>query len=98
MLQVKILAGSDLEGLNSQINSFLANLATEAVKDISISLDTMTAIIQYDIQDAWVEKLCVDCKHWDSGQHASVIGLCQECGGRKRFNNQACQQFKDVRG
>ena len=98
MIQVKIIDSFDLDSLNDKINSFLAGISSEAVKDISVNSQTLTTVIQYEVKDAWVGHLCVDCQSWDdSGSHNSVVGLCQQHGGRKRFNCSACPQFTDVR-
>lgn len=97
MLQVKLLQGKDTQTLESNVNEFLASLSSEAVKDIKT--DGLTALILYEFKDAWEGQMCCDCRYWDdSGDCESLIGLCQECGGRKRFSQKACPKFKDVRG
>lgn len=101
MVQIKFIEGDTLTSLERSINSFLAGITAEDLRDISYNLevDTKTAIIEYVAQEAWKKCLCCDCQHWDGGDDtSSVIGLCQMCGKRKRFNNRACDCFKDVRG
>lgn len=96
MLQVKILKpeGTDLE---TSINEFLSTIEESSVKDIK--LDGKSAMIMYEVKNAWEGSLCCDCQHWDDGGNVeSVSGLCQECGGRRRFNCKACSHFKDIRG
>lgn len=98
MLQIKLVEGKDSTELNNNTNEFLATIQSEAVKDITVDVPNMTAIIQYILEEKWKGHLCCDCQHWDDGGSLeSVTGLCQECGGRRRFNNKSCPQFKDVR-
>lgn len=98
MIQVKIIVGKSIENLNEEINSFLSNLSTDDVRDISINATSLTGIVHFEIKDKWSGHMCCDCTHWDdSGQSSSVVGLCQFCGGRKRFNSKACSDFVDVR-
>ena len=99
MLQIKFVKGKDMETLENNVNSFLASLSSDAIKDIKTDIEGKVATIQYEFKEAWEGCLCCDCRHWDDGNDVeSLIGLCQECGGRKRFNNRACSHFKDVRG
>lgn len=98
MIQIKIINSENLEKLNDSINSFLAGISNDSVRDISVDLNSLIGIIQYDIKEEWLSQMCCDCQHWDdSGQSSSVVGLCQICGGRKRFNSKACSEFVDVR-
>ena len=98
MLQIKLLQGKDMETLTDKVNEFLASLSSEAVKDINVNDTKWLALIQYEHKDEWESKMCCDCQHWDdSGSADAVVGLCQECGGRKRFSAKACERFKDVR-
>lgn len=97
MLQIKTFSGLT-ESIDDQVNAFLRTLKSEAVKDIDVR-ETGFAVIQYEIKDAWSDRICSECKYWDDGGSVdSVNGLCQECGGRRRFNCKACDRFKDVRG
>lgn len=99
MLQVKILKGKDIETLNDAVNVFLANFNEDAIKDINVEAEKMVAVIQYTVKPEWTNKLCADCKYWDdAGCSDAVSGLCQERGGRRRFNCKACECFKDIRG
>ena len=98
MLQIKIIPEDNLARLNDSVNTFLSDLTSDAVRDIDIDADRIIAVIQYEMAEAWKKMLCADCQHWDDGQSAdAVMGICQMCGGRKRFNNKACSKFKDVR-
>lgn len=98
MLQIKLLQGKDMETLTDKVNEFLASLSSEAVKDINVNDTKWIAVIQYEHKDEWEGMMCCDCKHWDdSGSDDAVAGLCQECGGRRRFSAKACERFKDVR-
>lgn len=96
MLQVKILKPEGTE-LETSINSFLATIEASTVKDIK--LNGASAMILYEVKHPWECSLCCDCQYWDDGGSVeSVSGLCQECGGRRRFNCKACSHFKDIRG
>lgn len=98
MLQIKLLQGKDIETLTDKVNAFLASLSSEAVKGIDVNDTKWIAVIQYEHKDEWEGKMCCDCQHWDdSGSDDAVVGLCQECGGRRRFSAKACECFKDVR-
>jgi len=94
MLQIKTFKPTDGE---SKINAFLATIKTEDVKNIDVR-ESGFAVIQYEVKEAWADRMCSECKYWDdSGQSDSVNGLCHECGGRRRFNCKACDRFKDLR-
>lgn len=98
MVQIKFVEGDTLTSLERSINSFLAGITAEDLRDISYNLENKTAIIEYVAQEAWKKCLCCDCQHWDGGDDTtSVMGLCQMRGKRKRFNCRACEDFKDVR-
>ena len=100
MLQVEIVTGMTTEELQGSINAFLKTLPDdEAVRDIKIDTPEGTATILYIVKEKWKGQLCCDCKFWDdSGDHEAVIGLCQVCGGRRRFSSNSCEKFQDVRG
>ena len=100
MLQVNILKGYSTEELNSTVNDFLKTIKSENVKDIKFDFNDipMIAIIQYEVTEVYADRKCYDCKYWDDGgDPAAVSGMCVECGGRRRFNCNACERFKDIR-
>lgn len=97
MLKVKIIK-SDINDLEQAINSYIADIDEDAIKDIDVDITKGTAIIQYTAQEEWKSHICADCKYWDDGgSSSSVGGLCHECGTRRRFNARACKAFKDIR-
>ena len=97
MLQIKTFRGSE-NSIDDMVNEFLKNLKSEAVKDIDVR-ENGFAVIQFEIKDPWTDRICSECKYWDDGGSVdSVSGLCQERGGRLRFNCKACERFKDIRG
>lgn len=99
MLQVKVILTDNVTHLEQKMNEFLSGLETEAVKDIKVDTTTSTATIQYEVIEAWKNRICADCKYWDDGGEPSAVGgLCHECGRRTRFNCRACKCFKDIRG
>lgn len=100
MLQVNIVEGFNKDELMIAINEFLETIEDdEAVKDIKVNEATWTAVIQYKVVKKWLKEKCYDCKYWDDGgDPSSVSGLCHECGQRRRFNCNACEKFKDIRG
>ena len=98
MLQIKLVQGKGIDSLNEAVNLFLADFNEDAIKDITVDTEEMIATIQFIVKDAWADMLCGDCRYWDDGGSSdSLIGLCQECGGRRRFSAKACERFKDVR-
>ena len=98
MLQIKTFHHNDPQHIDDLVNQFLATLTSEAVKDIDVR-ESGFAVVTYEVKDTWSDMICADCSYWDdTGSADAVIGLCQECGGRKRFNCKACQKFKDIRG
>lgn len=99
MLQIKIVTGMTSEELTRSANEFLATIDDEAVKDIKVEASEGIATIQYIVQEAWKGNMCCDCRYWDDNNDCeALIGLCQMCGGRKRFDKKACNKFSDVRG
>ena len=99
MLQIKIITAYTAEDLNRKANEFLANIEAEGVKEITVDTTKMSAVIQYEQKEQWTKRKCYDCKYWDDGGEPSAVsGLCTECGQRRRFNCNACQLFKDIRG
>ena len=92
-MRIKLLVGTDYKDLENQINE-----AVKSQKDASVDVnfETIAAVVTFN-EDA--KTMCMDCRFWDDGgEHDSLIGLCQCCGGRKRFNNKSCGEFKDRRG
>lgn len=98
MLQIRIVEGNDTAILEAKTNSFLAGIPTEAVKGISVDVNSLAAVVQYQVAEAWQDRICAECQYWDdSGSTSNVSGYCQESGRRCRFNCKACANFKDVR-
>lgn len=98
MVKVKIIDAVSRIGLENEVNEFLTTIKSEEVRKTEYDLPNFTALIEYEIEEAWKKMMCADCQHWDdTGSADAVIGVCQECGGRKRFNCSACERFKDVR-
>ena len=96
MLQIKTFICS-ADKIDDAVNEFLKTIKTEDVLKVETK-DVGFVIVQYEVKEAWVNRLCCDCKYWDDGGSAdSVGGLCIECGGRRRFNCKACDRFIDVR-
>lgn len=94
MLQIKRFKPTDGEDM---INAFLATIKTEDVRNVDVRESGFTVIL-YEVKEAWVNRICCDCKYFDDGgDSSSVSGVCIECGGRRRFNCKACDKFKDVR-
>lgn len=100
MLQVKIVQECEVADLNKSINDFLATIKSEDVRgDIKVDMSQMIAVIEYEVKEAFANRKCYDCKYWDDGgDTSSTSGFCTECGGRRRFNCNACKAFVDVRG
>ena len=98
MRQVKILKGHDIADLQDSINANLVSVKSEDVIGININLSDLSAIIEYVKNEEYMERICSECQYWDdSGSSSAVSGLCQEHGGKRRFNCKACEQFKDIR-
>lgn len=100
MLQIKIVSGMTDEELTTLTNEFLQTIPEDSVKEVDTSAAADGHVtVKYVIAEEWKGHLCCDCRYWDDGDDCeSMIGLCQECGGRRRFNQKSCQKFKDVRG
>lgn len=98
MLQLKTVFFSSVKDLDTSVNNFLSGIESEAFKSIEVKEEKGLALILYEVKEEWEGRMCFDCQHWDDGGSSdSVSGLCQECGGRRRFNCKACNRFKDVR-
>ena len=99
MLQVEIVTDVTAEGLKQAINTFLLTLQDDAVKDIKVEASEGIATILYVVKESWRGHMCCDCRYWDdSNDCEALIGLCQVCGGRRRFSSNSCEKFQDVRG
>lgn len=95
-MQVRFIEGLSLENLEQEINKFLAGIPDEP-KSVRYDFDNLLAIIEYS--NVRGGAICCECRYWDdSGSHDALIGLCQRCGGRKRFSDKSCNYFEDVRG
>lgn len=98
MVQIQIVEGKNVKEMQDATNAFLAGLKDEEVLNIKYDFTHPITIVEYSKVEAWRGRMCMDCKHWDDGNsHDSVSGLCQMCGGRKRFNCSACSNYADVR-
>ena len=85
----------ELEELEKDVNSFLDSLDDDP-KRVVYDMEKCYAVIEYD--NVRNGALCCECKFWDTGQSSDgVIGLCQRCGGGKRFSDKACAKYEDVR-
>ena len=94
MFQVKLVCGTDPQNLNDSLNRELSTIQSENVK-VKFA-DAKTAFIVYETVSS--KEICCDCQFWDDTQsNTSLMGFCQMCGKRKRFNDKACEQFKDIR-
>lgn len=96
MLQIKTII-KEIDEIDNEVNAFLATIPTESV----VSVETKArgfVVVLYEVKELWSGRLCCDCQYWDDcGSVDSVSGLCQEHGGRRRFNCKACDRFKDIR-
>lgn len=96
MLQVKTIYGTDPPNLNDSLNKELSQFTSKIV-DIKFPNDS-TAVIIYELTEEFENEICCDCQYWDDTScSTNLIGFCMLCGKRKRFNEKACRQFKDVR-
>lgn len=99
MLKVKIIDGVTKQKLEDNLNEFLSTITSEDVHNIVYDFPNFTAAIEYETEATWKNMICADCKYWDCGNSSdSLIGMCQVCGYRKRFNSKACDKFNDIRG
>ena len=99
MLQVKFCIGLDVQDLQNQINECLKEITDDSptiIYERPIT-ERLTAIIQYQAKDK--KLMCCDCQFYDSTKDIrNAFGLCQFGSGRVRFSNEACADFKDLRG
>lgn len=95
MLQIKTFEGTPKE-IDEAVNEFLDGIDDDLIRSIEVKVGF--AVVQYHVKKPWEGRLCSECQHWDdAGSSDSVIGLCQEKGGRRRFNCRACDKYKDIR-
>lgn len=95
-MQVKIICEQSHAALEDELNKFLAGLADDPT-DIKVDIANCSAVVHYSNVNP--KSICCECKFWDDGgKHDELMGLCQRCGGRKRFNAKACNKYEDVRG
>ena len=98
MLQIKLVEGVDIRSLNEACNKFLAGLDADCVQEIKTDYKELIVLIQYVANEEWKSRMCCECQFWDDGGEPTMSGLCQCRGGRRRFDNKACNCFKDVGG
>ena len=97
MLQIKTFITKQIEESDNNVNAFLSTLPAESVKSVETKASGFVVVL-YEVKPEWDGRLCCDCANWDdTGSANAVSGLCQECGGRRRFNCKACERFKDIR-
>lgn len=92
-MQVKIISETSFNEMEVGINNFLSTL-TQDPQNIKYDFDKCVAVIEYEKVEG--KFLCCDCKFWDDNGD-NLIGLCQRCGGRKRFSDKSCNKFEDRR-
>ena len=98
MLQVKFISGNSLEDLSENLNKALSSIQSEKT-EISYDTPNHQAIIQYETYEAYKDRLCCECAHWDDdGKSSTLICFCTMTGKRMRYNCHACPSYKDVRG
>lgn len=101
MRQVKIIKSDDIKSasdLQDSINACLVPVKSDDVISIDINLSELSAVIEYIANEEYMDRICSECQYWDDGDSASAVsGLCQDRGGRRRFNCKACESFKDIR-
>ena len=98
MLQTKLIQGTDLPDLFGNLNLFLSQVQSDEKPTIHYQLNDLIIIVEYETNAAYKNAICCECQLWDdSGSSQSLIGFCQLCGQRKRFNCKACSSYKDVR-
>ena len=96
MLQVKTVYGTDVPSLTRSLNETLSQITSE-VKSVHI-VNEVTAIIIYDEIQLFEKRICCECQYWDDSQNpGGMMGICQHNGGRKRFGEKACRDYKDIR-
>lgn len=94
-MQVKFIEGDSLKELECSLNEFLETLPEDPKTiDYRFGSFRFTAIVEYSKVESGC--LCCDCAFWDD-KGDNLIGLCQRCGGRKRFSDKACNSFEDRR-
>ena len=92
-MQVKFIQGENTQTLEKNLNDFLLTLNGNPTS-IKYDLKEFIAIVEHEGAESG--EICCDCKFWDDNGD-NLIGLCQRCGGRKRFSDKACNKFEDVR-
>ena len=96
MLQTLPVIGKDLSDLTQGINTALSTIKS---KNPQVQfLTEQSAVIIYELTNIYENCICCECQYWDESQNpGGMMGLCQHNGGRKRFSNKACDDYKDVR-
>lgn len=98
MVLIKTVFFSSVHEMDDSVNAFLSTIESEAFRSIRVEEAKGYAVILYESEEAWKNRMCSECQYWDDvGSSDSVSGLCHECGGRRRFNCRACDRFKDIR-
>lgn len=98
MLQVKFVYGKDMPDLNENLNKTLSEITSEKT-DIKYELNQLMAIIEYEVYEAYKDRLCCECAFWDDdGKSSTLACFCTMTGKRMRYNCHACAQYRDIRG
>ena len=96
-MQIEIIVGTDYRDLTNQVNAYLEKIKSKEDPKVDIDFKNVAAVVSYT--ESVGNNLCCECRYFDDGDSPdSLIGLCQEHGGRKRFNCKSCKEFKDIRG
>ena len=94
-MRVKFIEGLNIENLENEINRFLAEIPDDPIS-LKYDFENLRAIVEYNSVNR--NAICCECKFWDDGgKHDALIGLCQRCGGRKRFSDKVCGKYEDIR-
>lgn len=99
MLKTKPIYGTDLPDLTQSLNEALSHFTSN--KPQIQFLNDKTAVIIYEEEETYVNRLCCECIYWDDTiTDSTLVGFCQNpnCGGcRKRFSDKACKEYRDIR-
>ena len=96
MLQTKFVQGINLTDLNERLNQALSEI-TSKEPSIKYFLDDNLAIIEYRTNEAYQNRLCSECAHWEDTGNGTLVNFCTQDGKRKRYNCKACPMYKDLR-
>lgn len=97
MKKVKICEGFSYSDLEKKVNEALSEIKSDKVDIVYLPTDKHAISIEYEIHEAYQDRVCCECAYWEDTGHYSLVNFCVLTGKRKRYICPACADYKDIR-